>query len=138
METVSPLLPRALSFKDHQVLGDPCAAKPAAEVATAVVGGSGGPTIAPLVANISKQALRKRVERLMKPRHDGSYAVPEELVSEWKTAANQELILKEFQASGLDKDHENLEGWEWDNGLKKSIRYELTFIIIIVYLFKIV
>ena len=56
-----------------------------------------------LVIAISKQALRKRVERLMKPRADGTYAVPTELVSEWKKG-NQNNILEEFKKAGLDKE----------------------------------
>lgn len=105
---LSPLLPRALSFKDHQVPNARLATKPAAaEVATPVAVSGDPSSIAPLVANISKQALKKRVERFMKPRQDGSFVVPEELVREWNGKTNQDLILKEFQESGLDKDHGN-------------------------------
>lgn len=78
----------------------------AAEVAKPVADVFGDPSsIPPLVADISKQALKKRVERLMKPRQDGSFVVPEELVREWNGKTNQDLILKEFKESGLDKDH---------------------------------
>lgn len=54
-------------------------------------------------------AVRKRIERLMKPKADGTYKVPEELVQEWKRG-DQTKILDEFRASGLDKDRPTLAG----------------------------
>ena len=47
--------------------------------------------------------IRKRVDRLMKPKADGTYKVPRELVEEWKQG-DQLKILQEFQEAGLDKD----------------------------------
>ena len=83
---------------------DRLAAKPAAaEVATPVAVSGDPSSIAPLVANISKQALKKRVERFMKPRQDGSFVVPEELVREWNGKTNQDLILKELKNRGLTR-----------------------------------
>ena len=84
---VTPVAPLRLSFSG---LGD-----------TPV--GEAGCDSESLVNAISKQALRKRVERLMKPRADGTYAVPTELLSEWKKG-NQNNLLDEFKKAGLDKE----------------------------------
>ena len=47
--------------------------------------------------------VRKRIDRLMKPKADGTYKVPVELVEEWKKG-DQMNILREFREAGLDKD----------------------------------
>jgi hypothetical protein len=47
--------------------------------------------------------VRKRIDRLMKPKADGTYKVPLELVEEWKKG-DQMNILREFREAGLDKD----------------------------------
>ena len=52
---------------------------------------------------LSQQALRKRVERLMKAKEDGTLKVPEELVKEWRHG-NQQKLLDDFKEAGLDKD----------------------------------
>lgn len=39
----------------------------------------------------------------MKPRADGTYVVPTELVSEWKKG-NQNHLLEDFKKAGLDKE----------------------------------
>jgi len=52
---------------------------------------------------LSQQALRKRVERLMKAKEDGTLKVPEEIVKEWRNG-NQQKLLEDFKEAGLDKD----------------------------------
>ena len=56
-----------------------------------------------LVATVSESATKKRIERLMQPKADGSFKVPEELVQEWRTG-DQARLLQEFKHAGLDKD----------------------------------
>lgn len=53
--------------------------------------------------DISTQALRKRVERLMKPKARGGLKVPPELIKEWETG-DQNKLLDDFKKAGLDKD----------------------------------
>lgn len=52
---------------------------------------------------LSMSNLRKRVGRMMKPKCDGSFKVPKELVNEWNNG-DQTKMLQEFQQAGLDKD----------------------------------
>lgn len=56
-----------------------------------------------VVEALSEDALRKRVERLMKPKVDGTYKVPEELRKAWRSGDQKQLI-QEFKSAGLDKD----------------------------------
>ena len=56
-----------------------------------------------LVATVSESATRKRIERLMQPKADGSFKIPEELVQEWRSG-DQARLLQEFKHAGLDKD----------------------------------
>lgn len=56
-----------------------------------------------LVATVSESATKKRIERLMQPKADGSFKVPEELVQEWRTG-DQARLLQEIKHAGLDKD----------------------------------
>ncbi len=60
-------------------------------------------TPAMVVKTLSQSNMKKRVERLMTPKADGTFKVPKELVSEWKSGDQQKLI-REFQSCGLDKD----------------------------------
>lgn len=39
----------------------------------------------------------------MKPRADGTYLVPEEIIKAWKDG-NQDMIVEDFKSAGLDKD----------------------------------
>lgn len=52
---------------------------------------------------LSMPNLRKRVARMMKPKADGSYKIPKELIDEWEKG-DQDKLLQDFQRSGLDKD----------------------------------
>lgn len=56
-----------------------------------------------MVAALSEEAVRKRIERLMKPKVDGTYKVPEELRKAWHSGDQKQLI-EEFKSAGLDKD----------------------------------
>ena len=56
-----------------------------------------------LVATVSESATRKRMERLMQPKADGSFKIPEELIQEWRKG-DQARLLQEFKHAGLDKD----------------------------------
>ena len=53
--------------------------------------------------HISKEAMRKRVERMMKPKEDGSLKVPDEIVKEWRNG-DQQKLLDDFLQAGFDKD----------------------------------
>ena len=66
--------------------------------------GAGG-VMAPrdMVKALSSQTIKKRVDRLMTPKADGTFKVPKELVDEWKRG-NQASLVDEFQRAGLDKD----------------------------------
>ena len=59
--------------------------------------------VAAVTKTLSQQALRKRVERLMKAKEDGTLKVPEEFVKEWHSG-NQHKLLEDFKEAGLDKD----------------------------------
>ncbi len=59
--------------------------------------------IGTLIEAVSDEAVRKRVERLMKPKADGKFKVPEELIKEWRSG-DQKRLLEEFKSAGLDKD----------------------------------
>ncbi len=56
-----------------------------------------------LVSSLSKTAIKKRIERLMIPKQDGSHKVPAELIAEWRSG-DQNRLIDEFQKAGLDKD----------------------------------
>ena len=53
--------------------------------------------------SVSDSALKKRVERMMKPRCDGSYIVPKELVEQWQKGDHTQ-IMADFKNCQLDKD----------------------------------
>ena len=58
-----------------------------------------------VVKELSKEALRKRVERLMKKSASGEHKVPTELVDEWnKGSEHQNKLISEFESAGLMKE----------------------------------
>ena len=61
------------------------------------------PSVAEVVAGLSKSATKKRVARLMQRKQDGTFKVPEELVKEWH-AGNQDTLTEEFITAGMDKE----------------------------------
>ena len=56
-----------------------------------------------MVKTISFNTVKKRIDRLMAPKADGTFKVPKDLVDEWKRG-NQASLVDEFQRAGLDKD----------------------------------
>ena len=56
-----------------------------------------------LVSLVSKSAAKKRIERLMQPKSDGSFKVPEEVIKEWRSG-DQDRLVAEFSKAGLDKE----------------------------------
>ena len=58
---------------------------------------------------VSLSAVKKRIGRLMTPRADGKFKVPQELVDEWHKG-DQDKIAAEFAQAGLDKDFSNFFG----------------------------
>lgn len=53
---------------------------------------------------ISRQNAMKRLYRLFKQRADGSYAVSEDLIKQWRDESGREYLLSEFQKAGYNKD----------------------------------
>ena len=86
-----PPLNRALSFQSS----------PRSAPSVAETGGNETPVS--LSTCLSMSNLRKRVGRMMKPKCDGNFKVPKELVHEWNHG-DQQKMLQEFQQAGLDKD----------------------------------
>ena len=69
-----------------------------------VIVGGGSPHVqGALVKSLSFSSMKKRVDRLMTPKADGTFKVPKELVQEWKQG-DQTKLVDEFQRAGLDKD----------------------------------
>ena len=56
-----------------------------------------------VVSLVSKSAAKKRIERLMTPKADGSFKVPEEVINEWRSG-DQDRLIEEFNKAGLDKE----------------------------------
>lgn len=56
-----------------------------------------------VVSLVSKSAAKKRIERLMQPKADGKFKVPEEVINEWRTG-DQDRLIAEFGKAGLDKE----------------------------------
>ena len=60
-----------------------------------------------LVNSLSKSAIKKRVERLMTPKQDGSHKVPAELIAEWRSGDQKPVdrwIPKSWLRQGPDLD----------------------------------
>ena len=53
---------------------------------------------------ISRQNAMKRLYRLFKQRADGSYAVSEDLIKQWRDESGREYLLSEFQKAGYNKE----------------------------------
>lgn len=70
-----------------------------------VAGDGGGSMLVDgsLVKSLSFSNMKKRVDRLMTPKADGKFKVPQELVHEWKHG-DQKKLVEEFHRAGLDKD----------------------------------
>ena len=56
-----------------------------------------------LAGVMTKTAMRKRIDRLMKPRANGKLLVPQELADQWQNG-DQNKLLEEFQKANFDKD----------------------------------
>ena len=61
------------------------------------------PPVRDLVAQVSVAATKKRVARLMKPKQDGTFKVPEELVKAWNSG-EQDRLIREFVDCGMVKE----------------------------------
>ena len=70
-----------------------------------------------VVSLVSKSAAKKRIERLMQPKADGKFKVPEEVINEWRTG-DQDRLIAEFGKAGLDK--------EWSTYYIWSVFYACT------------
>lgn len=55
-------------------------------------------------AALSDGAINARLRRLMKPRGDGSYLVPEEVVRDWQNNETRDKIKALFERTAYDKD----------------------------------
>ena len=63
----------------------------------------GIPPVRDLVAQVSVAATKKRVARLMTPKQDGTFKVPEELVKAWNSG-EQDRLIREFVDCGMVKE----------------------------------
>jgi hypothetical protein len=61
------------------------------------------PPVRDLVAQVSVAATKKRVARLMTPKQDGTFKVPEELVKAWNSG-EQDRLIREFVDCGMVKE----------------------------------
>ena len=50
--------------------------------------------------DLSEGAIYKRMWRMFRPRADGSYLVPEEIISEWKNKSTRDNVVREFEKCG--------------------------------------
>ena len=56
-----------------------------------------------VLSTLNTAAIKKRIDRLMTPKADGTYKVPAELVNEWQSG-DQTRLINEFKTAGLDKE----------------------------------
>lgn len=57
-----------------------------------------------LTGHVSDSALKKRIERLVKPRSNGKSLVPKELAEQWQNG-DQAKLLEEFKKAAYNKDY---------------------------------
>ena len=62
------------------------------------------PSLVPdVLSTLNTSAIKKRIDRLMAAKADGTYKVPAELVKEWQSG-DQTRLINEFTSAGLDKE----------------------------------
>ena len=61
---------------------------------------------ASVLTELSVAAVKKRINRLMTPKADGSFKVPKEIRDDWlsNSGQTQDKMIREFKRSGGDKD----------------------------------